>query len=121
MSTITGSINLMKFVGAKKIIANGERGIFIPEEQNPTIVPGAKGAYANVRIVESKRTFNDHEYTHFLALSLPRKQREDLKAKGVSDEQINALTPILGNLETYVPKDSYEQVKVQDAEDDFPF
>lgn len=120
MSTITGSINLMKFVGARKIIASGEKGIFIPVEQNPTIVPGAKGAYANIRIVESNRTFNDHEYTHFLALSLPKKQREEMKASGRRDEDINALTPILGNLETFVPKDSYQEEKVVER-DDLPF
>lgn len=120
MPTITGSINLMKFVGARKVIASGEKGIFIPIDQNPTIVSGAKGAYANVRIVEKESTFNDRHYTHFCALSLPKDTKEQLRAKGYSDEQLNGLTPILGNLEVYQPKDEYQTETIKEA-DDLPF
>lgn len=120
MATINGSINLMKFVGARKVVASGEKGIFIPIDQNPTIIPGAKGAYASVRIVEKESTFNDRHYTHFICLSLNKEKKEQLKNDGYSDEQLNALTPILGNLETYQPKDEYQEEKVEEA-DDLPF
>ena len=109
MSTITGSINLMKFVGARMVSAGGVKGIFIPLDQNPSIVPGAKGEYANVRIVEKESTFNDRHYTHFIALSLPKNKKDELRSKGYSDEKLNGLTPILGNLETYQPKEESDE------------
>jgi len=120
MATINGSINLMKFVGARKVVASGEKGIFIPIDQNPTIVSGAKGAYANVRIVEKESTFNDRHYTHFICLSLGKELKEQLRAKGYDDDKLNSLTPILGNLETFQPKDEYQAETIKEA-DDLPF
>ena len=120
MPTITGSINLMKFVGARKVVASGEKGIFIPIDQNPSITPGAKGAYASIRIVEKESTFNDRHYSHFCALSLPKEKKEQLRSEGYSDEQLNGLTPILGNLETFKPRDEYQTENIQEV-DDLPF
>ena len=121
--SLNGSINLMKYPGAKKIIANGQKGIFIPVEPNPSIFVGEKGAYASIRVVEKESEFNDRHYTHFVAAQLPKKVRDDLKAAGKSDDDIKALTPILGNLETYVPQEggaTYEEASVDEAED-LPF
>ena len=120
MSTITGSINLMKFVGARKVSANGVKGIFIPIEENPSIISGAKGEYASVRIVEKESTFNDRHYTLFVALLLGEEKKDSLRSQGYSDEQINGLTPILGNLEEYQPRDSYQEENIQEI-DDLPF
>ena len=120
MSTINGSINLMKFVGARKVVASGEKGIFIPIDQNPTIVSGAKGAYAQVRIVEKESTFNDRHYTHFICLSLSKEMKDSLRNQGYDDEKLNSLTPILGNLEEFKPKDEYQTENVQEI-DDLPF
>ena len=120
-----GSINLLKYPGAKKIIANGQKGIFIPTDDNPTIYVGGKGAYASIRIVEKESTFDDRHYTHFVAASLSKGQREELQKKGKTDEEIKAFSPILGNLETYTAQpsgDSFEAATVtaQDI-DDLPF
>ena len=104
----------MKFAGARKVSANGVKGIFIPVDENPAIVQGAKGAYANVRVVEKESTFNDRHYTHFIALSLPREKKDDLKSQGYSDERLNGLTPILGNLEEYQPRDTFQEENIQD-------
>ncbi len=121
MSTLNGSINLLKYPGAKKIIANGVRGIFIPAETNPSIFVGEKGAYASIRVVEKESEFNDRYYTHFVAASMSKKSREQLSADGMTDEEINALTPILGNLETYAPEVTYESASVQDDDvEDLP-
>ena len=120
MSTITGSINLMKFVGARKVSAGGVKGIFIPVDENPSIVSGSKGEYANIRVVEKESVFNDRHYTHFLALALPGKVKDDLRSRGYSDERLNGLTPILGNLEEYQPRDSYQEENIQEI-DDLPF
>lgn len=120
MSTLNGSINLMKFLGAKKVIANGQKGIFIPTDLNPAIFSGEKGAYASIRVVEKETSFNDRHYTHFMALSISKKQREELEANGWDDDHIKAATPILGNLEAWAPQDNYESVNVSDDDDDMP-
>jgi len=110
----------MKFVGARKVVASGEKGIFIPIGENPSIVSGAKGAYANVRIVEKESTFNDRHYSHFICLSLPKEKKEELRGQGYDDEKFNSLTPILGNLEAYKPKDEFQDENIQEI-DDLPF
>lgn len=124
MSTINGSINLMKFVGARKVIdANNKKCILIPVDDNPSIASGEKGAYANIRIVEKETTFNDRHYTHFVAATMSKKTMDELTAKGWSEEQIRAATPILGNLETYVPKEETyqkESFKEDRGFDDLP-
>lgn len=113
----------MKYPGAKKIIANGVKGIFIPVETNPSIYVGGKGAYASIRVVEKESNFDDRHYTHFVAASISKKTREALAADGMSDEEINAVTPILGNLEEYAPKEeSFEAAAtVADDVEDMPF
>lgn len=120
--SLNGNINLMKYPGARRILANGVKGIFIPVEDNPSIFVGEKGAYASIRVVEKESEFNDRHYTHFVAASLPKKVRDELKAKGKTDEELKALAPILGNLETFDPQSagSAEYEEVDEAED-LPF
>ena len=120
MSILTGNINLLKYPGSRRIIANGVRGIFIPAEQNPSIYIGEKGAYASIRIVDKESDFSDKHYTHFIAASISKKAREELSSQGLSEDEIKAFSPILGNLETYEPQAaSYEEASVQedDVED----
>lgn len=120
---MSGSINLLKFVGAKKIIADGKKGIFIPVDQNPTIVVGTKGAYAHIRVVEKDVTFDNRHYTHFIAASLSKEKRDDMQSGGMTEEQINAYSPILGNLEAFEPRpsrDDFADARTEDAED-LPF
>ena len=124
--SLNGSINLMKYPGARRILANGVKGIFIPVDENPSIYVGDKGAYATIRVVEKESEFNDKHYTHFVAASLPKKVRDALKEKGKTDEELKALAPILGNLETYDPQAGggsaeYEQASVEEAAEDLPF
>jgi hypothetical protein len=122
MATLNGKINLLKYPGAKKIIANGVKGIFIPAEQNPSIFIGEKGAYAAVRVVEKVTTFNDKTYSHFIAATLSKAQRDELAAQGLSEDEIKAFSPILGNLETYEPQGAtYEEATVAEDVDDLPF
>jgi len=124
MATLTGNINLLKYPGSRKVIANGVKGIFIPTEANPSIFVGEKGAYASVRIVEKESEFKDKHYTHFIAASIAKKAREELSSQGMSDDEIKALAPILGNLETYEPQGAtFEEASVEDdnGEEDLPF
>jgi len=116
--SLNGSINLLKYPGARRIIANGVKGIFIPVDNNPSIFVGDKGAYASIRVVEKETTFDDRHYTHFVAASLPKKVRE-----GMTEEQAKAAAPILGNLEAYQPQQggSYEEAATVEDEEDLPF
>lgn len=113
--SINGSINLLKIKGARKILADGQKGIFIPAEDNPAIYVG-KGAYLSIRVVEKETTFEDRHYTHFVAVALPKAKIEELKKVGATDNDIKELTPILGNLEEYVPNEGggYEAVSTQE-------
>ena len=116
-------MNLLKLKGARKIIAKEQKGIFIPVEENPSIFVGDKGAYLSIRVVEKESDFEDRHYTHFVSASIPKKKRDELEAAGYSKEEIYALTPILGNLETYEPQGgggNYEEEEVKEAED-LPF
>ena len=71
----------MKFEGAKKIIANGQKGIFIPVEDNPTISVSENGAFVNIRVWEREATFGERHYTHAIAASISKKKvRRDLSA-----------------------------------------
>ena len=118
--SLNGNINLLKYPGAKKIVANGVKGIFIPVEENPSIYVGNKGAYAGIRVVEKVSEFNDRKYTHFVAAHIPKKVRDTM-----TEEEAKAATPILGNLETYEPEGggggSFEEAEVKEAEEDLPF
>ena len=120
--SLNGSINLMKFEGAKKIIANGQKGIFIPVEDNPTISVSENGAFVNIRVWEREATFGERHYTHAIAASISKKKREELEKSGYSKEDIYALTPFIGNLEAREAAQNggnFENAEVQ--EDDLPF
>lgn len=115
---INGKINLMKYVGARKVSIGGHKGIFIPVELNPTIFVGEKGAYASVRVVEHESTFDDVTYSHFIAASLSKDIREELEAKYGKDE-VKKMTPILGNMSTYTggsTQTNFEETS-EDADD----
>ena len=118
---INGSINLMKYVGARKVSISGEKGVFIPLDENPTIFNGTKGVYASVRVVEHESEFDGKTYTHFIAASLNKEKREELEAEYDKDE-MKKFTPILGNMVDYNAA-SYEDVDAEDVEeedDDMP-
>lgn len=120
--SINGSINLLKIKGARKILADGQKGIFIPAEDNPAIYVG-KGAYLSIRVVEKETTFEDRHYTHFVSVGLPKSKIDELKKAGATEEDIKELTPILGNLEEYVPKEggNYEASATVELPEDLPF
>lgn len=114
---INGKINLMKYVGARKVCLGGENGVFIPVEQNPTIYAGDKGVYASVRIVEHESTFDDAHYTHFIAAALDKKTREEMR-EAFGDERVKSVTPILGNATDYSQQSStYETVEEDTSEE----
>lgn len=129
--SLNGTINLMKYNGARKVAIGGQKGIFIPVAENPTIYAEGKGAYASIRIVEKESTFDDRHYTHFVSASLSKKKREELEAQGYDKEAMYAVTPILGNLETYDAQpagESYEEAEAvevggadDNGKDDLPF
>lgn len=115
MGTIIGQINLLKFRNARRVNASGEKGIFIPLSDNPSIFDGGKGCYANVRIVAKESDFQDKHYTHFIALDCPREKRDALSA-----DELRAVTPILGNLKEWKAEPNYGKENIEEL-DDLPF
>jgi len=115
MAAIIGQINLLKFKNARRVNASGEKGVFIPLADNPTIFDGGKGCYANVRIVAKESTFQDKHYTHFIALDCPKDIREKM-----GEEELRSVTPILGNLREWKAEPTYTEEKVEEL-DDLPF
>lgn len=107
---INGSINLLKYSGARKVSLGGQKGIFIPVEENPTIFVGEKGAYASVRVVEHESSFDGKTYTHFIAASLDKKKKDELE-NAYGKDKVKEFTPILGNATDYSAQqsDSYEE------------
>lgn len=106
MANLNGTLNLLKLNGARLISLRGgaERGIFIPtegENRNPSIYVGGKGAYMHVRVVESERDFNGKHYTHFIAAAFADGEEFKEMKEALGRDAINALAPILGNLESF--------------------
>ena len=98
--TITGRINLLKLKNARRVQDGNIKGIFIPIYDNPAIYAEGKGAYLSIRIVEKPSEYNGVKYSHFIAASLDKDQREKLKEE-LSDEELRSVTPILGNARTW--------------------
>lgn len=97
---ITGSINLMKYVGARKVSLQGENGVFIPVKQNPSLFVGDKGIYASLRIVEHESEYGGKRYSHFIAANLSKEARESLES-AYGRDKARAFAPILGNANDY--------------------
>ena len=122
MATLNGSINLLKYKDARKVIIAGVKGIFIPVDENPTIFVGGKGAYANVRIVEHESTFDDSTYSHFISASFGKSDDRKKYEETFGSEALRAVTPILGNLAAYQDSRANESeesyVAAEDVKDD---
>lgn len=120
-NSYNGSINLQKCKGARRIIANGVKGIFIPTDGNPTIYVSEKGAYMSIRVRESEREFDGKKYTHFVAVSFSNKEAREKAIEQFGEEGANEFTPILGNLSAYsAPEPTYEAADVKEDNGDIP-
>lgn len=113
---INGKINLLKYIGARKVSLGGQKGIFIPVEENPTIFVGEKGAYASVRVVEHESSFDGKTYTHFIAASIDDKKRREELEKVHGKDAMKAFTPILGNAVDYTALDNNDSY-AEESED----
>lgn len=117
---INGSINLLKYVGARKVSLGGQKGIFIPVDDNPSIYVGEKGAYASVRIVEHESTYGDKTYTHFIAAAIDSKKRRDELENQFGKERVKSMTPILGNAVDYNAQSGGTYEEEQEDDGDLP-
>ena len=127
---INGSINLLKYVGARKVSLSGKRGIFIPVDENPSIYAEGKGAYAAIRIVEHESEFDGKKYTHFIAADIDSKKRRSELEQSFGRDAVKAMTPILGNAVDYNAREETFEDEAEDGAassasdsryDDFPW
>lgn len=93
---ITGKINLLNLIAAKKMIkgAAGEvECLVIPIEKNKLFV-GEKGVYLDIVAFDIKKQ-GESKDTHVVKQSLSKDEREKM-----TDEQLKAM-PIIGNLTVF--------------------
>ena len=112
-ATLVGSIDLSALNGAHlNTTVNGTQTIVIPVAENPSIFIGSKDKGGHIYMDIEIRETSDSQYgnSHFVKLSVGKKNREDLK---LSAEELKKYTPIVGNLRTL-------SRKKQNGGDDLP-
>ncbi len=98
--TFLGSISLTA-LKHETIIHGGQKGIFIPVEQNPAIFFSQKedGSKVINLDIEVKPILNGkYGNTHLIKCNVGKVNREKY---GLRPEQLNEVTPILGNLKRF--------------------
>lgn len=106
MSNFSIKIDFMKFIGSKKTIINGVKGVFIPCESNKLFVSEKGAVYADLFAIETPNA--QYDQTHMVKIS------------GGKDEPL----PIVGNIK-YAGKKEVTNIIPNDhgftPETDMPF
>lgn len=115
-TNLSGQIDLLALVGAQNTTVDGRNCIVIPVENNPSIFvtstkSGAARAYLDIVIRESPN--NQFGNTHFVKANVGKSNREKL---GISREELQKYTPIIGNLKTFESSAKAQQP----VDDDLP-
>ena len=106
-TTLRGSLAL---TGLKHetIVRNGEKGIFIPVEKNPSIFFKVKEdgtKVVNLDIEVTPTPDNKYGNSHFIRLSVGKENRTKYN---IQKEKLREVTPIVGNLKTFEYDDKGE-------------
>ena len=98
-TTHLGNIALTNLVHQTRI-CEGKKGIFIPLEDNPCLFLSEKNGKKTINLdIEVKPTPNNKYGSDFMVkASVGRENRQKL---GISREEMERYTPILGNLRTF--------------------
>lgn len=112
-NTLAGKVNILAFKDAKKLVIDGEKGVFLP--LNETMYVGEKGVYVPVRIVPCEKEFNGKKSTHFIALAVESKETRDELIKFHGEDYVKALTPIIGNLTEYAKQNGMSVAEFKEA------
>ncbi len=116
-TNLSGQIDLLALAGAQHKSVEGQDCIIIPVGSNPSIFVtstknGATKAYLDVVIRESPN--NQFGNTHFVKANVGKSNREKF---GISREDLQKFTPIIGNLKTF---ESAPKATQQPVDDDLP-
>jgi len=116
-TNLSGQIDLLALVGAQYKSIEGQDCIVIPKDSNPSIFVtstknGATKAYLDVVIRESPN--NQFGNTHFVKANVGKSNREKF---GISREDLQKYSPIIGNLKTF---ESAPKASQQPVDDDLP-
>ena len=115
-TSLSGQIDLLALVGAQYLSVDGKNSIVIPVDSNPSIFVtttknGTNKAYLDIVIRESPN--NQFGNTHFVKANVGKSNREKL---GISREELQKYTPIIGNLKTFESSAKAQQP----VDDDLP-
>ena len=113
-----GQIDLLSLLKARMQEVDGKSCIVIPVEDNPSIYPfitkaGQQKAMLDLVIRETSN--NQYGNTHFVKANVGKSNREKF---GLSLEQTQGFSPIIGNLRPLEPKEGQHQVAASAADDD---
>ena len=108
-SSLVGQIDLLSLVEARIQTINGQECIVIPKGYNPSIFVtttknGSQKAYLDIAVRESPG--NQFGNTHFVKAQVGKTTREKL---GLSKEELQKYSPIIGNLKTLESMPSSER------------
>lgn len=111
-TTYRGSVNLTA-LKHETIVRNGQKGIFIPVEQNPSIYFKVKqdgSKLINLDIEVTPTPDNQYGNSHYIRLSVGKDNRQKY---GIRNDQIKDHTPIVGNLKAFEFEDRQGQQEGQ--------
>ena len=113
-----GQIDLLSLLKARMQEVDGKTAIVIPVEDNPSIYPFTTKAgqpKAMLDLIIRETSNNQYGNTHFVKANVGKSNREKF---GLSLEQTQGFSPIIGNLRPLEPKDGQHQAAAPAADDD---
>ena len=97
INSCSGGLNLSLLQNTETVNLKGRECLVIPIADNPTLFIGKKGVYLDISVVETPDSQYGH--SHYVRANVGPAKRQNY-----SREELKALTPILGNLKPYEPK-----------------
>ena len=103
-----GQIDLLSLLKARMQEVDGKTSIVIPVEDNPSIYPFTTKAgqpKAMLDLIIRETSNNQYGNTHFVKANVGKSNREKF---GLTPEQAQGYSPIIGNLRPLEPRDSQQ-------------
>lgn len=108
-----GQIDLLSLLKTRMQEVDGKISVVIPVEENPSIFAFTTKAgqpKAMLDLIIRETSNNQWGNTHFVKASVGKSNREKL---GLTPEQAQAYSPIIGNFRPLEPRENQQQAPVQ--------